>query len=300
MNRAAVRDEHTIRRTIQRITWIGLAANLLLVGVKLLGGVIGNSQAVVADAVHSLTDTSTDVAILVGAAFWLKPPDDDHPFGHRRFETFITLFIGVVLFGAALGIGWEAVKTLRSGDLAVPGYPALLAALFSILLKEGIARWTVHEGNKANSPALLANAWHHRSDAISSIPVAVAVTAALVNPSWAILDPLGAIVVALFVAWAAYRIIHPNVRELADAAAPPDVIAEIERIAMSVDGVQGVHDIRTRTVASEVQADLHVEVNAHLTVEEGHTLAESVRQRVQDERDDVVHVLVHLDPLRAE
>ncbi|MBD3167198.1 cation diffusion facilitator family transporter, partial [bacterium] len=250
--------------------------------------------------VHSLTDSSTDVAILLGSMIWLKPPDSDHPYGHRRIETFITLFIGLVLFAAGVSIAWDATASLLAGKHTVPGVPALVAALVSIVVKEGIARWTDTVGRSLQSPALRANAWHHRSDAISSIPVALAVTAALVRPSWAILDPIGAIVVALFIAWSAYRIIRPNVRELADAAAPQGVIEKIEIVSRSVEGVRGVHDIRTRTLAARVHVDLHVEVDATLTVEEGHLLAELVRERLQTECDELEHVLVHLDPLQSE
>ena len=207
-------------QTIRKVTWVGLVANLLLAIFKFAAGYWGKSQAVIADAVHSLTDLVTDIAVIVGSHFWARPPDHDHPYGHRRLETLVTIFIGAVLAAAGLSIGWEALTGLKQDGAARPGWIAAAAALLSIICKEILYRWTGSTGQKLKSPALAANAWHHRSDAISSIPVLMAVGGSILFPSWSFLDGLGAVIVSLFILQAAMRILWPGLLELVDSGAP--------------------------------------------------------------------------------
>jgi len=199
---------------IKRVTWTGLFANLGLSALKFLGGTFGNSQAVVADAVHSLSDISTDAAILLGVKHWTRPADDSHPHGHRQVETLVTLSIGIALAVVAGGLLWNAVSTLDVDRQAAPGWMAFAAALVSIVCKEVLYRWTSAVGQRIRSMPIIANAWHHRSDALSSIPVVVTVAGAAIVPSWAFLDHLGAMAVSLFIFQAAFKIIWPTFGKL--------------------------------------------------------------------------------------
>lgn len=282
---------------IRKITLIGLVVNLLLSGFKFVAGVVGASQAVVADAVHSLSDCTTDVAVIVGAHYWSQPADQNHPYGHGRLETLVTIFIGVILLGAALGIGWNAIQTLHEQHHRAPGWIALIAAGVSILCKEILYQWTVRAGRRVKSTAVVANAWHHRLDAMSSVPVVLAVGAAVMVPTWAFLDHVGAILVSLFILHAAAKIIWPGIQELIDYGAPEETSERIRTIAYQNPAVREVHKIRTRLIGNSVQVDLHVLVDSRLTVLDGHDIAEDVKARILEQGPDVVDVVVHVEPM---
>ena len=263
-------------KTVRQVTWVGLLANLFLAGFKFIAGIIGKSQALIADAIHSLTDLTTDIAVIAGSHYWSRPPDDNHPYGHRRLETLVTVFIGVVLVAAGIGIGWKASSTLQQKTAAPPGWIALVAAFVSIICKEAIYRWTAIIGKRVKSPALAANAWHHRTDALSSLPVLVAVAGAKAFPSWSFLDRLGAVVVSIFILHASIKIIWPAVSELIDAGVPSETRKKIRALARQNEDVLQVHDIRTRYISSSIQVDLHIVVDGSLTVREGHVIALSL------------------------
>jgi len=279
----------------KRVTWAGLVVNLVLCAFKFVSGIIGNSQAVVADAVHTLSDVSTDVAVLVGMRYWSVPPDRTHPHGHRRIETMITILIGVALAAVASGLLYDAMVTLAEKHNRTPGWIALVAAAVSIVSKEAMYRWTAHVGKRIKSTALIANAWHHRTDAFSSIPVVLAVAGARLIPEWAFLDHVGAILVSVFIIVAAWKIGWPAVNQLVDRGAPEKVLA-IQAVTLAVTGVQRVHAVRTRLSGSALMIDLHVIVDGNLTVRDGHDISEQVKQRLMAEDSDVVDVVVHLEP----
>jgi cation diffusion facilitator family transporter len=283
-------------KIVRQVTWVGLLANLFLAGFKFIAGIIGKSQALIADAIHSLTDLTTDIAVIAGSHYWSRPPDDDHPYGHRRLETLVTVFIGVVLVAAGIGIGWKAISTLQQKSAAPPGWIALVAAFVSIICKEAIYRWTAIIGKRVKSPALAANAWHHRTDALSSLPVLVAVAGAKAFPSWSFLDRLGAVVVSIFILHASIKIIWPAVSELIDAGVPTETRKKIRALARQNEDVLQVHDIRTRYISSSIQVDLHIVVDGTLTVREGHVIADDVRDRIIAEIPEVLDVIVHVDP----
>jgi len=284
---------------VRKVTWIGLGINLALAALKLVCGLLGRSQAVVADAVHSVSDCATDVAILVGVRYWIKPPDDCHPHGHRRIETVVTVLIGVSLAGVAVGLGYRAVTTLLAPNGGTPGWIALVAAGISIVTKEALYRWTVIVGRRVKSSAVIANAWHHRSDAFSSIPAFIAVGGALLMPGWNWLDHLGAIVVSLFILHSAFGILRPAYNELVDAGAPAMVRGELTALAESVPGVREVHGLRTRFLGELLHVDLHVQVDPQLTVQEGHDIGGAVKYKLLSEGPDVADVLVHLEPFEG-
>ena len=289
-------DEAAKERVVRKITWIGLFVNLVLAAIKFTAGIYGRSQALVADAIHSLTDLTTDIAVIAGSHYWSRPPDENHPYGHRRLETLVTVFIGVVLIAAGIGIGWKAISALQEKHATPPGWIAVLAAVASIVCKESLYRWTAITGRRVKSPALAANAWHHRTDAFSSIPVLIAVAGARVFPSWSFLDHLGAVVVSIFILHASIKIIWPGLGELIDAGAPTETRKKIRDIALKNEGVLQVHDIRTRYISSSIQVDLHIVVEGLITVREGHDIADDVKARIIDAIPEVLDVVVHVDP----
>lgn len=285
---------------VRKVTWIGLLINIALACIKFAAGYFGRSQAMIADAIHSLTDTTTDVAVIAGSHFWSRPPDESHPYGHRRLETLVTVFIGLMLAAAGIGIGWDAVSALRDKESTPPGWIALVAAAVSILTKEILYRWTAVVGKKIKSPALAANAWHHRTDAISSIPVLIAVGGALIFPSWSFLDLVGAVVVSIFVMHAAMKIIWPGISELIDAGAPKDIQKKITDIACNISGVQEVHKVRTRYISTSILVDMHIVVDGSISVRDGHAIADEVENQIINSISNVLGVVIHVDPSDVE
>jgi cation diffusion facilitator family transporter len=282
---------------VRRVTWVGLVVNLCLAGCKFAGGFWGGSQAVIADAVHSLSDMSTDMAILLGVRYWTKPADLDHPHGHRRLETMVTLSIGLLLGVVATGLLWNALSTLSTEHETAPRWVAFWAALLSILCKEVLYRWTLRVGRSIKSMPVVANAWHHRSDAFSSIPVAVAVAVAAVDPRWGFLDHVAAVAVSLFIYQASFRIIRPAFHKLIDAGASEKELQDICNIARATAGVEHVHGVRTRYVScSNLAVDLHIEVAGDMSVRKGHDISEEVKRRILNQGPDVIDVVVHLEP----
>ncbi|MBN2104391.1 cation transporter [bacterium] len=286
------RDIHRIRK----ITRIGFAFNLGLAGIKFLVGFLGSSQAVIADAVHSLSDMTTDCAVLFGVKFWSAPPDTDHPYGHKRIETLITVVIGMILAGAAVALGYHAMATIRDPHVHRISWIAFLGPMVSILLKELLYRWTVAIGSQVRSPAVIANAWHHRSDALSSIPALIAVAAAYLNPDWTFVDHIGAIIISLFILKVSWSIVRPAVSELSDHGVCENDREAIRQIACQVPGVQEVHAIRTRRLGPNIHVDLHILVNTEMSVREGHMISEHVKTALIDQGPDIIDVVVHLEP----
>ena len=288
--------DHNQRRQVERITWIGLFTNLLLSGLKFFLGFFGSSQAVVADAVHSLSDMSTDIAILFGVKYWMAPPDEDHPYGHLRIETLITTVIGIVLAIVAFGIGFRSLYTIREPHLKQPMLIALIGPLLSIVFKEVLYRRTVSLGKRIESSALIANAWHHRSDALSSIPALIAVVLAALNPAWAFIDHVGALVVAVIILRVSWGIIKPAMAELTDRGASRLELQKVQEITMSTKGVRAMHGVRTRKMGAGLFVDLHILVDSELTVREGHNISEEVKRGIIKKGPGVFDVVVHLEP----
>ena len=283
-------------REVRRVTLRGLVVNLALAGIKFVFGTIGASQALVADGVHSLSDSVTDIAILVAAPLWSSPADATHPHGHGRIETVVTLLIGVLLGVVGLGLGYRAVLTLHEGGPASPGWIAFATACFSIVSKEWLYRWTVTVGKRVKSSALTANAWHHRSDALSSVPVAVAVLGTWVWPRWGFLDHIATVIVSVFILHAAWKVSWPALSQLVDTGATRREQERILAISSNTDGVKAVHALRTRYLGPGLQVDLHVLVDPGLTVREGHGIAGAVKECLLTQGPDIVDVLVHVEP----
>ncbi len=286
--------------TVRNITFFGLVVNLVISAVKFAIGVIASSQACVADAVHSLSDCITDIAVIVGVRFWSESADARHPHGHRRIETLITLFIGVGLAVVAYMLGLKAVHSIIHGEATQhPGWAVFAAAVISIVMKELLYQMTVRAGRRENSQALLANAWHHRSDALSSIPVAVSVILAKIYPGIKYVDSCTAILIAIMLLRAAWEIAAPALRELADEGASPEFISKLTELANSVPGVREITDIRTRREGSSYTLDLHILVDGDMSVVDGHRICEEVGALIQRRMPNVTDVISHMEPFAA-
>jgi cation diffusion facilitator family transporter len=288
--------ETNTRKNIEKITWIGLVANVALSVIKLIIGVAGSSQAVVADALHSFSDTASDLVILFGVRYWTAPPDDCHPFGHQKIESFVTIFISLILLGVAAGIGYNAVVSLMHPMTTRLRPIVLVAPLLSLVVKEILFRITFSAGMTTRSSSLKANAWHHRTDALSSIPVLVAVTAGLINPKLAFLDPVGAILVSVFIIKVGIDILSDSLAELTDAGMSQQDRKKIQALIQSIPHVQGTHRIRSRKIGGSFYMDLHLEVDGQMRVRQGHEISETVRQTLMKQYPKILDVTVHLEP----
>lgn len=281
---------------MKRVTLIGAVINLLLTVGKIVLGNVAHSQALIADGVHSLSDLVTDVLVLVASWHGSKEADTDHPYGHARFETLATVILGVLLLAVALGIAWDALE--RIGDmenLVPPGVLALAMAVVSILSKEALFHYTILVARKTRSEMLRANAWHHRSDAISSVIVVLGVAGAMAGLPW--LDGAAAIAVAGMIAWIGVQQVRGSVRELVDTGVPEEDLAAIREVIMAVDGVESLHLLKTRHMGSDVLVDVHILLrDDRVSVSEGHQISEIVRNRLIRKLDDVLDVMVHIDP----
>lgn len=281
-----------------RVTWLGICVNLGLGVIKIGVGLTLHAQALVADGLHSVSDLVTDVAVLAGLRFSSRPADEDHHYGHRRVTTLVSTFIGTVLLVSAGWIVYQAITTYSEPHELVGAGMASLVAAVSIVPKELLYRVTRKVGLRARDASLVANAWHHRTDAFTSVAASVGLAGvALGGPSWGFLDHITAVVLAAFLAVAAVRLMWESVAELADQAPPAAIV---ERIAGAVSGTPGVHEfhaLRVRKLGGALGLDVNILVDPNLSVVEGHDLATAVRRRVLSCGCDVVEAVVHVEPL---
>ncbi|HUX05712.1 MAG TPA: cation diffusion facilitator family transporter [Acidobacteriota bacterium] len=276
--------------------WFGIIGNALLIVAKAFLGVVGRSQALIADAVHSFTDFATDILAFAGLKYAEKGEDEDHPFGHGKIETLMTLLIGLTLVAVGIWIGYTAAASMMAGSLQGPTYVALIGALVSIAVKEWMYQYTVRVGRRIKSNVLVANAWHHRSDAFSSIAAALGIGGALIHPSLIFLDPLAALLVAGFIVKVGFDIIVPAFQTAADAAPEQSRLDEIQAVAESVEGVRNTHDLKARQYASKLHVEIHIVVDPGIPVVNGHMIANSVRDAILNGVEDILEVIVHVDP----
>ena len=283
-------------RMVRRVTFAGILVNVAIAAAKAVAGVMSSSQALVADAVHSASDLVTDLVVVFSVRYWVAPADDDHPYGHGKIEALVTLVISAALVFAAWELARNAVMSLVRGKSdATPGAMALTVALGSIVLKEIVFIVTRAVARRVRSTALEANAWHHRSDALSSIPVAAAVSVVWMFPSLWWVDAAGALIVSAFVLHVAWKLASPALQELTDAqiGSKADAVAAV---ALGVVGVKGVHKPRARRYGSSFQADIHIQVDGSLSVAEGHAIGHAVKEAVVNAGLDVDDVVVHVEP----
>ena len=280
----------------RRVTWLGLWVNLVLIGLKTAVGLWGNSRALLADAAHSASDLVSDILVLVGLKLGRAPADQEHPWGHGRVETLASALVGVSLLAAALAIMWDAANLLCAHGGDRPAGLAIWTAAAGVLIKEALYRYTLAVAKRLESPLLKANAWHHRTDALSSLAVLVGVAGAALSPALWLLDPLAALIVGVMVLKAAGSIIWQSCRELVDTSPASDTIQDIERQAAGITGVMEVHDLMVRSAGGRLLIELHVVVDGSQSVRQGHTIAKEVEHRLLDGANRVARVTVHVDP----
>ena len=288
---------------IARVTVAGSVVNLLLVGLKAFAGMAGHSAAMVSDAVHSLSDFVTDIVVLVFVRVSARPQDEDHDYGHGKFETLATLLIGLALAAAAIGIvvggAVKLARWLQGEDLPAPGKLALWAALVSIVVKELLFQYTRWKGRHLQSRALEANAWHHRSDALSSIGAAIGIGGAiLLGDRWTVLDSLASIVVGAMLVKVAWDLLGPSFGELTDSSLPAETEQEMLDLITSVPGVEDPHNLRTRRIGNLIAAEVHIRLDGSQTLEEAHEKASEVERRFRERFGRESHIIVHMEPLK--
>ncbi|HOQ32449.1 MAG TPA: cation diffusion facilitator family transporter [Candidatus Hydrogenedens sp.] len=286
------------RKQLTQVTWLGFLINVILVALKVCIGYITRSQALIADGIHSLSDGITDLAVIFGEPFWTAPADVDHPHGHGRIEMLVTIFIGLLLGLVGILLGFQAIKSIIQFDKEKTIYslPMTIVAFISVVSKEALYQYTVFVGRKIHSTAVIANAWHHRSDSLSSIPVVIAGIGIMINPAYSILDPIGALIVCVLIIYSAYRIILPMLKILVDSGISQEEMSRLKEIALSIKGVKSIHAIRSRHIGGGIAVDLHVLVDPQMSVSDGHIIAGKVKHALLEKGQDVVDVLIHIEP----
>ncbi|MCK5241400.1 cation transporter [bacterium] len=282
------------QKSIYQVTWIGMIVNISLAGIKFMVGWLVGSLALVADAIHSLSDLATDGLVLLGVKIGSKPADASHPFGHGKFETLMTLLIASVLIAAGLGIIWQAVLRFQSESGPPAGIWILLVAVLSVLLKEGSYQMTRLVAKKTGSMMLMANAWHHRTDALSSLAVLFGALAIMLG--WPYGDQAAGMVVGLMVAYTGGEIAVKSMNELGEAGVDQKTREQIERILRAQPGVASWHRLRARRVGREINMDIHILVAPQLTIVEGHRIAQQVENVIREQIGAFVNIVVHIEP----
>ena len=291
------------KRRIYRVTLVGFAVNLVLSLAKLAAGVFGRSGAMVADAVHSFSDLATDVVVIVFARISAKPRDDGHDYGHGKYETLATILISMALGVVGVGILVNSIGAVRSvldgGVLPRPGLVALVAAVLSVAAKEILYRYTVREGRAIDSPSVVANAWHHRSDALSSLGTLVGIGCAyFLGDKWRIADPIAALIVAVFIFKVAFDLIRTGVGELLEKSLPEETEREILRIVTLDPAVREPHNLRTRRIGAAIAIEIHIRVDGAMTVARSHALTVGIERRLRERFGEGTMIAVHVEPLK--
>lgn len=282
-------------RAAQRVTLVGALFNIVLAILKIIVGTLGHSAALVADGVHSLSDLASDVIVLLATKHGRQPADEEHPYGHARIETVATVVLGSMLALVAIGIGWDATnRMLHQDTLVAPGMLVILVATLSLISKEWLYQYTMRIAKKIHSRILEANAWHHRSDAISSFFVLLGVAGAMAGLP--ILDALAAFIVALMIGQISWGLVSSSVKELVDTAVDEETQKQIRLLITQTDGVLNLHMLRTRLMGADILVDAHLQVNPRLSVSEGHHIAENVGGRLISQLENVQDVTIHIDP----
>jgi cation diffusion facilitator family transporter len=286
---------------IYRVTFVGFVINVILTIFKYIAGITGRSAAMIADATHSLSDLVSDIIVLIFVRIATKPVDENHRYGHGKFETFSTFVVGMILGFAGIGILWDAgakiFQQISGHVVSPPERIALIAAGISIVIKEMVFWYTLLAARRHNSQILKANAWHHRTDALSSVATLLGIGGAMYfGGKWQILDPIAAALVSVLILRVAYKIVIPAVNDLLEKSLPPSDRKEICKIIRSVDQVQNPHGLRTRRIGNHFAIEIHVCIDKHMTVEDSHELTLVVERKLKEKFGDETHVVIHVDP----
>ncbi|MEO0020502.1 MAG: cation diffusion facilitator family transporter [candidate division WOR-3 bacterium] len=283
----------------RQVTFTGLIINILLTAGKITAGILGASSAIIADGLHSLSDLASDIAVLWGISAAKQPPDEDHHYGHSRYETIVALFVGILLVAAALFVAGEAILTLSQRHTALRNWVPFYMAIASIILKELLYWWTRAVGRRFHNPAIIANAWHHRSDAFSSIAAAFGIGGALIGGErWSFLDHLTAVILASFLVYIGIRIIRSSLQKLSDRAPEPKAIDHLHQTISQIPGVKSFHAFRARHAGAGnlIEMDVHIQVDPEISVRAGHEIATKVEEEIRRSNPDVKTVVVHIEP----
>ena len=290
-------------KEIYKVTLVGSAGNVALLTFKFIAGVVGHSSAMIADAVHSLSDFITDVVVLAFVHVSAKPQDEDHDYGHGKYETFASFIIGLALIAAATGIivsgAAKLIDWARGEQLTEPGWLALAAAIISIVVKEVLYRYTAKSGKRLDSQALVANAWHHRSDALSSIAATVGIGGAiLLGNRWTVLDPLASVVVGVMLVKVSFGLLRSSVGELTESSLSSDIEREIEEIICSFPDVSEPHNLRIRRIGNRFAIEAHVRMDGNLPLTVAHERASAIEERLRQRFGRETHVTIHMEPVK--
>lgn len=291
-------------RKIYRVTLTGSVVNVILLVFKFIAGILGGSAAMIADAVHSLSDFLTDIVVIAFVRISSKPEDEDHDYGHGKYETLATSIIGLALLMVGLYIFYNGARqiwdVMHGAEIEQPGLVALIAAIVSILLKEWTYRFTVSVGKKVESQAVIANAWHHRSDALSSIGTAIGIGGAiLLGKGWAVLDPVAALVVSVFIVKTALGLLSTSSGELLEKSLPKEVEKKIVDIVESEPEVSEVHHLCTRRIGNNIAIEMHIRMPGEISLKDSHTRASNIERKLRQHFGEHTHINLHVEPLKA-
>ena len=290
-------------KKIYRVTLMGSVVNVILLVFKFIAGILGGSAAMIADAVHSLSDFLTDIIVIAFVRISSKPEDEDHDYGHGKYETLATSIIGLALLMVGLYIFYNGARqiwdVMHGAEIEHPGLVALIAAIVSILLKEWTYRFTVSVGKKVESQAVIANAWHHRSDALSSIGTAIGIGGAiLLGKGWAVLDPVAALVVSVFIVKTALGLLSTSSGELLEKSLPKEVEKKIVDIVESEPEVSEVHHLCTRRIGSNIAIEMHIRMPGEISLKDSHTRASNIERKLRQHFGEHTHINLHVEPLK--
>lgn len=288
-------------KEIYKVTLVGSVVNVILLAFKFVAGIVGHSSAMVADALHSLSDFVTDIIVLVFVKISNKPQDKSHDYGHGKYETLAQTIIGLALMAVAIGIivkGALKISDWANGQmLEAPGMLAFWAAIVSIVLKEGVYRYSIIKARKLNSKAVEANAWHHRSDALSSIGTGIGIGGAIfLGERWTILDPIASVVVGAFIVKVAFDLLKNGIGDLMEQSLPDQVEDEILQLVATIPNVNEPHDLRTRRIGNHYAIELHILMDGNITLREAHNKASEVEELLRKRYGEETHVVVHVEP----
>ena len=285
-----------MEKIAMKVSIISIIANVVLAAFKLVAGILAHSSAMLSDAIHSASDVFSTFVVMIGIKIASKEPDEEHPYGHERMECVAAIILATILCITGLGIGKNALSNItgNSGEMAVPGVLALIAAIVSIIVKEAMFWYTRHYAKKIDSGALMADAWHHRSDALSSIGAFIGIIFARMG--YVMMDSIACLVICVFIVKAAYDIFKDAIDKMVDKSCSSEVEAEIRTIVMSVDGVKGIDSLSTRLFGNKMYVDIEIRADGEKTLNETHEIAEAVHDSIEAQFEKVKHIMVHVNP----
>ena len=285
-----------MEKTAMKVSIISIIANVVLAAFKLVAGILAHSSAMLSDAIHSASDVFSTFVVMIGIKLASKEPDEEHPYGHERMECVAAIILATILCITGLGIGKNALSNItgNSGEMAVPGMLALIAAIVSIIVKEAMFWYTRHYAKMIDSGALMADAWHHRSDALSSIGAFIGIIFARMG--YVMMDSIACLVICVFIVKAAYDIFKDAIDKMVDKSCSLEVEAEIRTIVMSVDGVKGIDSLSTRLFGNKMYVDIEIRADGEKTLNETHEIAEAVHDSIEAQFEKVKHIMVHVNP----